>query len=123
MQLRLSVIVGFCSVTFVLISFYQFVLKNDQSGKPSGNDLVILSNTNSSCQISIQDVNNVNKRPIEYEDGKRMIMNRSFIDHNLWYEEKLTHQTDVLPLSKYTNGTKRILAWSMNWNNLPEYII
>ena len=122
MQLRLSVIVGFCSITFLLIFVYQLMLKDDQSGVsiPSENNLVIPS-TNYSCSQTIQDVDN-NKIPIENEDDKR-IMNRSFIDHPLWYEEKLTHHTELLPLSKYTNSTKRILAWSRNWNNLPEYYI
>lgn len=122
MQLRLSVIVGFCSVTFLLIFVYQLMLKDDRSistSIPSENNLVIPSTNYSGSQI-VQDVDN--KIPIENEDDKR-IMNRSFIDHPLWYEEKLTHHTELLPLSKYTNSTKRILAWSRNWNNLPEYYI
>jgi len=100
------------------------MLKDDRSTStsiPSENNLVIISNTNSCISQIVQDVEN-NERTIENEDDKR-IMNRSFIDHPLWYEEKLTHHTELLPLSKYTNSTKRILAWSENWNNLPEYDI
>jgi len=84
----------------------------------------VINDTNSCKFISDENYED-DKIPVKIEEtGNKLIMNRSFSDHPLWYEEKLTHQTELLPLFKYsTNSTKRILAWSKNWNNLPEYYI
>lgn len=50
------------------------------------------------------------------------LVNRSFSDHKLWYEEKvLMMNTGDLPLSKFDiKTTKRILLWSETWPGLPK---
>ena len=50
------------------------------------------------------------------------LVNRSFYDHKLWYEEKLLMMnTGDLPLSKFDiKTTKKILLWSETWPGLPK---
>ncbi len=50
------------------------------------------------------------------------LVNRSFNDHKLWYEEKLLMMnTGNLPLSKFDiKTTKKILLWSETWTGLPK---
>ena len=47
------------------------------------------------------------------------LINRSFSDHLLWYQKRLTN-TEDLPLSKYDKSTKKIFIWNSNWPVLPQ---
>ena len=51
-----------------------------------------------------------------------IVNNQSFSEHKLWYQEKLTMDTEDLSLSKYEKTSKTILVWSHTWPGLPKYI-
>ena len=70
------------------------------------NDDITLPQTNVTLNISRSNI---------------MLVNKSFSEHKLWYEEKMLMKTEELPLSKYDiKTTKRILLWSETWTGLPK---
>jgi len=96
--------------------------------QPSLKDVIlsnILNDTVLCCHQCKDIVNNdditLPQTNVNISKSNVMLVNKSFSEHKLWYEEKLLMKTEELPLSKYDiKTTKRILLWSETWTGLPK---
>ncbi len=130
-------------ITIVLCGTFSFIFiqqlfLNQRETEPSLYDAISInlirilnnsaSNGNSNCQCK-NNTESVTCPPIHAAstlqpiniDSEKLTNNRPFSEHKLWYEEKLTKNTENLPLSKYDiKTTKKILSWSYAWGGLPK---
>ncbi len=71
-----------------------------------------------------KDVTQTNGNNMQLIQDHQVVMmmanNRSFSEHNLWYQEELMKKNEDLPLSKYDKTSKKILIWSYNWEGLTK---
>jgi len=104
-------------------SLYEFMLPSllkllNNSAETSISDCQCKNNTESITCLPIEAASTT--APIII-DSKQLVNNRPFSEHKLWYEEKLTKNTENLPLSKYDiKTTKKILSWTYAWGGLPK---
>ncbi len=124
--LIVAFIVYFCS-TFL---FFYYHLLNYQV--PSSKyDVLAIGNSSFYYQqptnhltYSIAEIDSAEKNISLLFNGSNQLMNRSFSDHQLWYQKKMNRITENLSLglSHITNNTtKKILLWTQHFNALPRY--
>lgn len=92
-------------------------VNSDSHNISSEHNALIVDGANSTSSNEINDSSDAKVPGIVIVDGGKVINNLNFSENKLWHEEKLTN-TEDLPLSKYTNVTKRILVWTQPFD--PE---
>lgn len=104
------VVCGTCIILFIC----QFLngawkIENDTSNGSTYNYTFINKNFAPDADVITNDDKIFISDGIKFE-------NRSFAENKFWFQEKITH-TEDLPLSEYTNQTKRILFWNKDFTN------
>lgn len=116
-------IVYFCS-TFLFFYYHLLdyhVISSKYDVLAIGNSSYYLKSTNH-LTYSIAEIDSAEKNISIFNNGSNQFMNRSFSDHQLWYQKKMNRITENLPFShNINNSTKKILLWTQNFNALPRY--
>lgn len=71
----------------------------------------ILTDDNTTLSNEIGNENNKTEARLVIIEQAKLIENRTFSSNKIWFQKKMAH-TEDLPLTEYTNETKRVLIWN-----------